>query len=60
MLLVVISMIRFVLVNLVKKEIDAAVNNIAQIDSKNSYHHDIMDFQSKEIDNLRIQSANAN
>ena len=34
-----------VFINLIKNEVDAAINNIAKIDSINSYHKDIMDFQ---------------
>ena len=47
-----------VLINLIKKEVGNAVNNISKVDFNNSYHQDIMDFQTKEIDNLRTQLAN--
>ena len=48
-----------VLINLIKKEVENAVNNISKVDFNNSYHKDIMDFQTKEIGNLRTQLANA-
>ena len=48
-----------VLINLIKKEVENAVNNISKVDFDNSYHKDTMDFQTKEIDNLRSQLANA-
>ena len=48
-----------VLINLIKKEVEIAINNISKVDSNNSYHKDIMDFQTKEMDNLRSQLANA-